>query len=381
MSAFIIYQTGMTPHMANLSRALAEAGHEASYVSRLAVDEERARQGWTLPDCTGVQLVDLNIDSRAIAEIPLKFPKDAIHLTQGICRNGHIQKVQPTLARHRLRWGAMLETIDDRGMRGLMRRLDYARRLRWGNCIPDFLLATGERTADWLVARGFPSKRVFPFTYFLQPASKKNDFTPKQTPTIGFVGRMISLKRVDLLIEAMATLGRDDMSLSLVGDGPLGASLRARAVKALGKSRVDWRGRCSIEEARAVMASLDLLVLPSRHDGWGAVVTEALLAGTPAICSDACGAAEAVRASGLGGVFKSGDIDSLRHILRRSLDTLPRTRAIRAQIAAWAHSSFSIQAGARYLDAIVRHLYGGAPRPLPPWRNHRPTFTSIDGNQ
>lgn len=179
----------------------------------------------------------------------------------------------------------------------------------------------------------------------------------------------------------MATLGRDDMSLSLVGDGPLGASLRARAVKALGKSRVDWRGRCSIEEARAVMASLDLLVLPSRHDGWGAVVTEALLAGTPAICSDACGAAEAVRASGLGGVFKSGDIDSLRHILRRSLDTLPRTRAIRAQIAAWAHSSFSIQAGARYLDAIVRHLYGGAPRPLPPWRNHRPTFTSIDGNQ
>ena len=40
--------------------------------------------------------------------------------------------------------------------------------------------------------------------------------------------------------------------------------------------------RLAIEEA-------DLLVLPSRFDGWGAVVNEALGAGTPVLVSDLCG--------------------------------------------------------------------------------------------
>lgn len=56
-----------------------------------------------------------------------------------------------------------------------------------------------------------------------------------------------------------------------------------------------------MDAARACMARADVLVLPSWHDGWGAVVSEALMAGTPAIASDACGSAGVVRASGVGG--------------------------------------------------------------------------------
>ena len=56
-----------------------------------------------------------------------------------------------------------------------------------------------------------------------------------------------------------------------------------------------------------LMSSADCLILPSRHDGWGAVVSEALMVGTPVICSDACGSAGVVHASGVGGVFRSGD--------------------------------------------------------------------------
>ena len=39
----------------------------------------------------------------------------------------------------------------------------------------------------------------------------------------------------------------------------------------------------------------DNLVLPSSHDGWGAVTTEALMVGTPVICSDTCGSSLIVK--------------------------------------------------------------------------------------
>ncbi len=376
MHSFIFYQTGLSPHMAYLARALAVRGNDVTYVSALKVSADRAKMGWKISDTAGVRLVELPHD-RSAASIPRQFPHDAFHLTQGICRNGQVQLILPTLRQHHLRWGAMMETVDDEGFRGSLKRLDYMWRLRWGRLRPDFILATGERMPAWLAARGFPAARIFPFTYFLEPAAEHAGARHRRvpgTPVIGFVGQMIQLKRVDLLIDALAQLEREDFRLQLIGTGPLESSLRTRAIEALGQRRVDWRGRCEIDEARAAMASLDLLVLPSRHDGWGAVVSEALLAGTPAICSDACGASEAVHASGLGGVFRKNNIDSLCEVLRRALDDVPRTRALRPHIAAWANSSFSIQAGAKYLEALAAHLYGGAPRPLPPWRACRPDF-------
>src|SRR5437870_11248743 len=64
------------------------------------------------------------------------------------------------------------------------------------------------------------------------------------------------------------------------------------------------------------MDSADLLVLPSRYDGWGAVINEALMSGIPAICSDNCGAADLVRSSvQLGAVFRAGSAIDLARVL------------------------------------------------------------------
>lgn len=375
MPPFIFYQTGLSPHMAYLARALAARGNGAAYVSALKVAADRAKMGWKISDMAGVRLVELPHD-RSAESIPRQFSRDAIHLTQGICRNGRVQLILPTLRQHHLRWGAMMETVDDEGFRGKLKRLDYMRRLRWGRVRPDFILATGEKTPAWLAARGFPSDRIFPFTYFLEPIDPPAAPLAQNSEIIqiGFTAQLIYLKRLDILIEALARLDRSDVRLRVIGNGPLKETLHKLALERLGADRIDWVGQQAISAARESMRSLDLFVLPSRHDGWGAVVSEALLAGTPAICSDACGASEAVHASGLGGVFRKNDVDALCEVLRRAIDDVPRTRALRPQIAAWANSSFSIQAGAKYLEALAAHLYGGACRPLPPWRACRPDF-------
>jgi glycosyltransferase involved in cell wall biosynthesis len=52
-------------------------------------------------------------------------------------------------------------------------------------------------------------------------------------------------------------------------------------------------------------------VLPSRFDGWGAVVNEALMVGTPVICSDRCGASDVIENGRNGYVFEADNADAL----------------------------------------------------------------------
>ena len=63
---------------------------------------------------------------------------------------------------------------------------------------------------------------------------------------------------------------------------------------------------------QACIAAADLLALPSRWDGWGLVVNEALAVGVPVIASNACGASDLIRQDVNGYVFTSEDAASLR---------------------------------------------------------------------
>jgi glycosyltransferase involved in cell wall biosynthesis len=61
-----------------------------------------------------------------------------------------------------------------------------------------------------------------------------------------------------------------------------------------------------------VLQRCDVLVLPSRHDGWGVVLNEAASLGKALIASDACGGAHHLIVPQLNGFrFPSGDIAAL----------------------------------------------------------------------
>jgi glycosyltransferase involved in cell wall biosynthesis len=127
------------------------------------------------------------------------------------------------------------------------------------------------------------------------------------------------------------------------------------------------------------MAAADCLVLPSRHDGWGAVVSEALMAGTPAICSYACGAAGAVRSSGVGGVFATGDVAALTQLLARVIAEGARSPEQRSQLVAWAHC-LGTEAGASYLNAILAAAEGAGVVPTAPWQPGSP-YSASEGER
>jgi len=368
MRAIFIWQRIISPHMAGLATALVDLGMEVVYVAERTMSESRARQGWSPSDLGGARL-ELVSNAEAVRALIATAPYDSIHLCQGIRDNGFVKIAQRELARRRLSQWVVMETVNDEGAQGLLKRFIYTTLFwRWCRSLSG-VLAIGLRTPDWVVARGMPRERVFSFAYFLpdwrfSSVSSRNEHGPYR---IAFVGQLIARKRVDLLIAAVSRLVSRDVELVVIGNGPQQDELRAQA-ESLIPGRIHWKGRLPIEAIPQELAQADCLVLPSRFDGWGAVVSEALMVGTPVVCSDACGSAEAVLASGVGGVFPSGDVNALTALLGKMVEQGRLSTQKRQELAHWAISVFGARAGARYLLSIIEHIEGRRERPVPPWR-------------
>ena len=126
---------------------------------------------------------------------------------------------------------------------------------------------------------------------------------------------------------------------------------------------VTYCGAIPFGQAQAVIAQYDVLILPSRHDGWGVVVNEALLQGVPVIASENVGAACLVEASGAGAIFSNESVAELKKILQQLTvnTTLLNT---------WRENTSKIKAlivpdvAAKYMhDVMMFYFYQAGVRP------------------
>lgn len=162
-----------------------------------------------------------------------------------------------------------------------------------------------------------------------------------QRTTALFLGRLVPVKGVDLLLEALPPT----LDLLVAGDGPLAAPLRSRAV-ALGKS-VRFLGEVGGEAKHDLLAAADLLVLPSlrltdgRTEGTATVLLEALDAGLPIVATRTGGAPE-VLTDGESGLLVEPEAGALAAALERlAVDETLRRRLARGALAEGARHHWS----------------------------------------
>lgn len=155
----------------------------------------------------------------------------------------------------------------------------------------------------------FPHTRVFNIPYHCDLTGFRAASDRKGT-TFLFCGQMIARKGLDLLLAAFETLP-SNVRLLLVGR-------EAELPQMLGKlsdstrQRIEYAGFQPPEALPAFFARSDVFVLPSRHDGWGVVVNQALGAGLPIVASDQVGAARDLVTPGFNGeIFRDGDVADL----------------------------------------------------------------------
>lgn len=141
---------------------------------------------------------------------------------------------------------------------------------------------------------------------------------------IGFAGKLVARKGVDELLRAAALLPpARAWSVTVVGDGPLLAELRALVAELGVGNRVTFHGFANTTEMPKLLASFDVLVVPSRLDMRVLVTIEAMAAGTAVIVSDATavwGPGDLIEDGVTGLVYRSGKSATLARQLGRLLD-------------------------------------------------------------
>ncbi len=233
------------------------------------------------------------------------------------------------------------------------------------------VLAVSHFATDFFKRLGVCDQAIYPFGYFRSEAPNKDLPAGSKDSRIEvfFVGRLIRLKGIDLLIEAMLPLFKkhNNLFMTVIGDGELMNPLQEQ-LKAFGmRERVSFEGVLPTNKVQECLAKADLLVTPSRGDGWGLVVNEAFSVGVPVIVSDRCGAADLVRDGVNGYIFRNEDVADLRRCLSSFIEKRADWPCFQAAAKATGQRVSTEQA-APYLVQCLKHMTGAlAEKPVPPW--------------
>jgi glycosyltransferase involved in cell wall biosynthesis len=239
-----------------------------------------------------------------------------------------------------------------------------------GRCRNVYFLGISRAAREQALSAGFPRSRILPFAYFTGACMKM----PLQgSDHIGlrlvYAGQLVNRKGLHVLLSALEPLWRLDrlITLDVYGDGPELGSIKSY-MREHSEARIALHGSVPWRQLCQELQEYDVLLLPSRFDGWGVVVNEAQSLGVSVVVSDGCGAAELVDDGVTGFVFPKGDVAGLRQVLLRYLAITPGRLNDMKTAAATRGRSASARAGAEYfLACVAEALSGGTTWPNAPW--------------
>lgn len=138
-------------------------------------------------------------------------------------------------------------------------------------------------------------------TQIFKPKDKKTARTrfgiPESSKIVGYIGGLALYKRADAFVDLFTQILKMEPNafFLLIGDGPFAPQIR----KSADVLPIRITGFLPQVEISEWMAAFDVLILPSRAEGWGCVIKEAQAMGIPCVGSDSGGIPEAI---GKGGV-------------------------------------------------------------------------------
>ena len=139
---------------------------------------------------------------------------------------------------------------------------------------------------------------------------------------IGAVSRLRYEKGIDLLIEAFSLVEKQNLNIHLliVGSGPDEPKLK-EMIRAKGlEKKCTFAGGADWESAMRFMTLMDMVVIPSRFEGFGLAAAEAMAMGKQVFASNVFGLKEVVENEKTGLLFESNDSKALSQLMTRLVE-------------------------------------------------------------
>ncbi|WP_228771139.1 glycosyltransferase family 4 protein [Cupriavidus sp. U2] len=170
------------------------------------------------------------------------------------------------------------------------------------------------------------------------------------------VMRLAPPKRPDVLIRAFAAAQLPDCELVIAGDGPQRASLE-RLASQLAPGRVRFAG--SIDNIPALLASAQLFLLASDHEGFPISILEAMRAGLPVIASDLPGIREQLGDGRCGVLVAENEPAAFAGALRQAAADAPARAAAGAAGRVRWEQAYGLEPMVRATWAVYEQVLAG----------------------
>lgn len=369
---FIFWHNCLSPHQLPYIKHLTDDNRvdEVIFCAPYVLDNERKKLGWNSKKNTGNDGFKILISpsDRLIRSMLENYQEETVHVFSGIrpykfVFNAFLQSLNYNVKRVMISEGPYTFALGYEGVKPLwMHKIRFFFRDKKYMSHLHCIFGMGQDAVDYFKSVVKSKLPVYDFCYcteavVTQPQELSNE------KRIVFVGNLCRRKGVDTLIKSFSLINpKDNVKLTIIGGGSDEIKLRKMASSI--SENIEFKGVVSQNDIPHEISRHDILVLPSRHDGWGAVVNEALQQGLFVVCSDHCGAKDLFDINPeCGTTFEMGNSKKLSETLSKCMLNINAIRKNRIYRQRWSTDNIDGFIVSKYfIDCICGMEI------LPPWK-------------
>lgn len=171
---------------------------------------------------------------------------------------------------------------------------------------------------------------------------------------VGYIGRLVAGKAIDVLIASISRLPEAKIKLLVIGEGEEDSALEA-LVESLGLSeKIQFLG--FRPDRLAFLKGFDIFVLPSRSEGIPRCVMEAMAAEVPVIASDIPGCRTLINGTSTGLLFKMDDEEALASRIQELLENKPLRSQLAKQAKCYLKEHYSSERMALEYETLFKAM-------------------------
>lgn len=186
------------------------------------------------------------------------------------------------------------------------------------------------------------------------PVKTGGQSAPEHGMVIGAVSRLRHEKGMDILLKSFALLlpRFPGLRLKIIGDGPDRETLHHLAGELSISDVITWAGEIPRKEAIRQMKNMDIVVIPSRFEGFGLTAIEAMALKKPVIASNTGGLPEIINDRETGWLVPPEDPIALAKALTELIDNPALREKLGAAGRRKVGEKFSFTTFARQIEAL-----------------------------
>jgi glycosyltransferase involved in cell wall biosynthesis len=362
----VFWEPTLTPHKLYFMHEIANLCPHITLVACAdqGLSEERKLLGWENPAVNNIHIIISPLEHQII-DLCCHEASSTLHVFSGIRWFNNITKALRIVLYKDYIYSIMSEPRVIEGFKGKIRFIQSIITERKIRKSVSLVFAIGHEGVRWFNRVGYNKNIIFPFAYFVPP--------PKTSPStvipilsdrkiqVGYIGRLTREKGILEILEGCSSYP-NNFELSYFGIGPDEVELKKRS--AVLQIVCNIKPPIKNNLIGDFISRLDVLVLASTtKDGWGVIVSEALMCGIPVVVSDCVGASIILENPLFGRKVpprSSAAITKAILSLQESGSFSNETKVLRKRMAI---EMLSANAGAKYFLQILKWKFEGGNRP------------------